>query len=81
MILLLRPFIGPWRLEVSKEYEFTAFPYEINNATEELYLVGDHKQTRILEPSEGKPCGSTSCIYSRIAGKFQKSTRHYTVAM
>nr|QPL17790.1 replicase [Pistacia ribo-like virus] len=46
--------------------EFTAFPYEYlcavveNNACEEVYLVGDHKQTRIKEPEEGK------CILNHI---------------
>lgn len=39
--------------------EFTCFPYEYlasivyNNAAEDLYLVGDLKQTCVKEPNEG----------------------------
>lgn len=44
--------------------EFTSFPYEYlacvayNNAAEEIYLVGDEKQTKIIEPDEGMYIGN-----------------------
>ncbi|KAG8247164.1 hypothetical protein J6590_066866 [Homalodisca vitripennis] len=44
--------------------EFTSFSYDFlacvvfNNAAEEVFLVGDHKQTRIQEPNEGLYIGN-----------------------